>query len=256
MSRPVKYNCYMSGHSKWSTIKRQKAANDNARGKVFSRLSRAIAVAVKTGGGPNIDSNYKLKVAVDAAKAENMPKDTIERAISKASSSAENVDEVTYEGFGPEGVNVIVEAATDNRNRTAQEIKNIFEKNGGSMGQPGSVSFNFEPRGYILVTKNNVEQQMLKLIDLGVEEMEEGDDGIEVYVNPQELYETKGKIEDAGYTVKRSELMQKPKLMIPIKNADKAKKLFALVEQFEDQDDVQSVFENADIPDEVASAIN
>lgn len=234
----------MSGHSKWSTIKRQKGLNDKARGQTFSKLSRAITIAVKTGGGPNPDSNYRLRIAIDAARAENMPKDTIDRAINKASGS-ENVEEVTYEGFGPGGVALIIQAATDNRNRTSQEIKTILERGGGSMGQPGSVSFNFDPQGFLLVQKaEDVEEQMLSLIDLGVDDMKETDEGLEVYVAPQELFESKKKIEEAGYSIKVAELIQKPKMYVDLDEA-KAEKLYELLEKLDDLEDVQKIFENS-----------
>lgn len=178
----------MSGHSHYATIKRQKESKDAARGNIFSKLTRAIQIAVKTGGGPDPDSNSKLRVVMEKAGAANMPKENIERAILKASSEAENVEEATYEGFGPSGVSIIVVTATDNRNRTGQELKNLFERAGGSLAGPGAVSFNFENKGFMLVQKTaNPESQILTLIDLGVEEVEETEDGIEVYVSPDKL---------------------------------------------------------------------
>jgi len=237
----------MSGHSKWSTIKRQKAVNDNARGQVFSKLSRAITIAVKTGGGPNPDSNYKLKMAIDAARAENMPKDTIDRAINKAATGGEQMEEVMYEGFGPEGVGVLVQATTDNRNRTAQEIKSVFDKNGGTMGQPGSVSFNFEPKGFLLVEKTqNVDKQILSLIDLGVEEVEEGESGVEVYAAPQELFEVKRKLEEQGLKVLSAELIQRPRNKVPL-DESRSEKLFRLLDALDSHEDVQKVFDNSEL---------
>lgn len=237
----------MSGHSKWSTIKRQKAVNDNARGQTFSKLSRAITIAVKTGGGPNPDSNYKLKMAIDAARAENMPKGTIDRAINKAASGGEQMEEIMYEGFGEEGVGVLVQATTDNRNRTAQEIKSIFDKNGGTMSQPGSVSFNFELKGYLLIKKfENVDEQILALIDLGIEDVEETEGGIEIYVSAQELFEVKRKVEENGFGVITAELIQKPKLKIPLEE-NKAEKLFKLLDALDSHEDVQKVFDNSEV---------
>ena len=234
----------MSGHSKWSTIKRQKAVNDNARGKVFGKMVKAITVAARE-GGPNPDSNYKLRIAIEAARAENMPGSTIDRAINKAASSAEKVEEITYEGFGPGGVALMVQVTTDNRNRTVQEIKHVFERGGGSMGQPGSVSFNFELSGYLLVKKGeDVDTQTLNLIDLGASELEDIGDGIEVYVSPTELFSIKEKIEQKGYAVLKAELIQKPKVEVPIGVQDK-KKLAGLLELFDEHDDVQNVFDNA-----------
>lgn len=233
----------MSGHSKWSTIKRQKAANDNARGKAFSKLVRGITIAAKA-GGPDLASNYKLRIAVDNARAENMPKDTIDRAINKAKGS-ETLEEVTYEGFGPGGVGLLVHVATDNRNRTAQEVKSIFDRSGGSLGGPGSVSFNFEPKGYIEVKKlASPDNQILALIDLGVEELEETEEGIDVYIKAQELFNTKSKVEELGYKVLAADLVQKPKARISLEQKDK-EKFFQLVASLESLEEVQNIFNNA-----------
>lgn len=242
----------MSGHSKWATIKRQKAANDKSRGQAFSKLSRAITIAAKTGGGPNPDSNYKLRMAIDAAKTVNMPKDTIDRAVNKANSSLEHMEEVSYEGFGPSGVAVIIEVATDNRNRTAQEIKSILDRAGGSMGQPGSVAFNFDLKGYLSIQRaSDIDEQTLSLIDIGVDEIEDSDDNIDVYVAPQELFLFKKKIEDLGFVVNAAELIQKPKVQVPISDESSAKKLFAMIDALDELEDVQRVFENASVSEEI-----
>ncbi len=234
----------MSGHSKWSTIKRQKAVNDNARGKVFSRLSRAITMAAKVGG--DIEMNYKLRVAVEAARMENMPKETIERAIHKAQETGV-LEEISYEGFGPGGVGVVVQVATDNRNRTAQEIKSIFERAGGSLGGPGSVLFNFEPKGYLLIEKKeDPDSQMLTLIDLGIEDLEVAEDGVEAYTDSHELFAMKGKIEVAGFTVLWAELILKSKTQIPVDQKGQ-ERLLDLISTLEVQDDVQKVFDNAQV---------
>lgn len=239
----------MSGHSKWSTIKHQKAVNDAARGNLFSKLSRAITIAAK--GGPDPDMNFKLRVVIDKAKEANMPKDNIERAISKAQDSGD-LEEISYEGFGPFGIAVIVEVATDNRNRTAQEIKNLFERGGGSLAGPGAVAFNFEPKGLLLVKKSgNVDEQILNLIDLGVEDVEETEDGIEAYVSPNSLSNMKEKVGDKGYKIVTAELIQKPKSYQKLVDPVQAKKAVAFLEKLEEQDDVQKVFANLDVPDEV-----
>lgn len=236
----------MSGHSKWSTIKRQKEAKDAARGQVFSKLSRAISVAVKAGGGENPDSNAKLRMAIDAARAANMPKDNIERAISRAKQATESIEEVVYEGFGPGGIGIIVDAATDNRNRTGQEIKNIFDKGGGSFA-PGAVTHNFEHKGFILVKKKeNKEKMILDLIDLGVEEFEESEDGIEVYTAANELFEKKSAIEKKGFKVEEESLIKKPKNKVALKERE-AQKALNLLENLEEHEDVQGVYTNADI---------
>jgi YebC/PmpR family DNA-binding regulatory protein len=239
----------MSGHSKWSTIKHQKEVNDKAKGQKFSRLVKAITIAVKTGGGPDPDSNYKLRIAIDSARTANMPKTNIERAISSAEKSSEQMEEVMYEGFGPEGVGILVETATDNRNRTGQEIKNIFERGEGSMGGPGSVSFNFDQKGLLIIRKNNLSQdQILNLIDYGVEDMSEENGFIEAYVNPSDLQEISKKIENQGYTIEKTEFVRVPRNYQTLSSPEKAKKTLNLLETLDDQDDVQRVFTNADIP--------
>lgn len=246
----------MSGHSKWSTIKRKKEATDAARGKLFSKLSRAISIAVKTGGGSNPETNHKLKVAIEAAKAANMPKANIQKALSKGA-GGEDLEEVTYEGFGPSGINIIIEVATDNRNRTAQEIKGIFERGEGTLAGPRAVSFNFEPKGLFVVTKEkDVENQMLKLIDLGVEDVEETTDGIEVYVRPNVFSKIRKALEDNGFKIISAEFVQKPKSFQTIAEEKSASKALSFLEKLEDQEDVQRVFANIDIPDEVLKKIS
>lgn len=241
----------MSGHSHFATIRRQKEANDSAKGKVFSKMAKAIAVAVREGGGPDPDSNYKLRVAIETARAANVPKDNIKRAIDNASSVG-NMDEVKYEGFGPGGVNIIVEAMTDNRNRTVQEIKNIFDRAGGTLGGPNSVAFNFEKKGFILVNKSgDPDEQMLKLIDLGADDVNDTEDGVEVFVSPEKLFETRKAIEDAGFEVTQTELIERPVNLQSIDEAV-ARKFLNLVDTLEENDDVQKVFTNADIPDNLA----
>lgn len=246
----------MSGHSKWSTIKRKKEAEDIKRGKEFSKLSRAISIAAKTGGSPDPEANPKLRVAIDQAKAANMPKDNIERAIQRAVGGDADLEEIKYEGFAPDGVGVIVEAATDNKNRTAQEIKNIFERRGGSLAGPGSVSFNFEPKGLIVVEKKgNVDEQMLALIDAGVEDIEESDDGIEAYVAPSSLSEVKDKLKGLGYTVSSFELVQRPKTMQVVKEPASAQRILKFLDDLENHDDVQKVYANLDVPNDVMDEI-
>lgn len=246
----------MSGHSHYATIKRQKEANDAAKGQVFSRLSQAISIAVKTGGGSSPDSNYKLRVAIDKARAMNMPKANIERAISKGEGGGA-LEEVAYEGFGPAGIGLIIEVATDNRNRSGQDIKNILEKSGGSLAGPGAVAFNFEPKGYLLIEKKgNAEEQMLKLIDLGVEDMEEIDDGIEVYVDVNKLSQTKDILEENGFKVSSMELIKKPKSYQLVSDENKARKILALMDSLENNDDVQKVFANFDIPADLLEKVS
>lgn len=236
----------MSGHSHYAQIHRQKGLNDAKRGNLFSKLARAISIAVKTGGA-NPDANLKLKVAIEKAHAASMPKDNVERAIAKGEGSGEELIEVSYEGFGPGGVGVIVEAATDNKNRTAQEIKNLFERSGGSLAGPGAVLFNFDAKGYLLVEKNtDLEAQMLSMIDMGVEDVSEVEEGIEVYVEPNKLSETRKKFEEAGFKVVETELVMKPKNLVAL-SEDAAAKLEKFLDSLDEYDDVQKVFTNADL---------
>lgn len=235
----------MSGHSKWSTIKRKKGANDAARSKVFSKLGKAISIAVKTGGGPNPESNSKLRMAVDQAKASNMPKDNIERAISRADKDATVMDEVIYEGFGPAGVGIMIETTTDNRNRTSQELKFMLDRSGGSIGSPGSVSFNFEQKGYLLVKIENAQEQMLALIDTGADDIVEGEDGIEIYTVATELYNVRHKVEELGYEVLETMLIWKPKVLTELDEKGQAQ-MEKLLNELSEHDDVQNVFVSTD----------
>lgn len=233
----------MSGHSHYATTKRQKEIKDNARGKVFSKLARRITIAAKE-GGENPDSNFKLRIAIDKAKAASMPKENIDRAISK-SKGGEAYAEELYEGFGPGGVSVLVEVATDNKNRTNSEIKNIFEKSGGKMAGPGAVSFNFKQEGFLLVKKEeSADDQMLRLIDLGVEDVNEQGDSLEVFVAPALFSAVQKKLVDNGFTVLSSELVFRP-LNSQNVSADKVDQFNSFLETLEENDDVQKVFTNA-----------
>jgi len=246
----------MSGHSHYATIKRQKEHNDAQRGQIFSKLAKEIAIAVKS-GGPDPNANFKLRVSMERARAANMPKENVERAISSGTSSASNLEEANYEGFGPSGIAVMVSAATDNRNRTGQEIKNLFERAGGSLAGPGAVSFNFENKGLLVVAKSaDPEAQMLSLIDLGVEDMEETEDGIEVYVTPEKLSEVRAKLEAGGFTLTATELYMKPKTFQTISDPNEAKRALTFLDSLEEQEDVQKVYTNMDIPDNVVSQIS
>ena len=241
----------MSGHSKWSTIKRKKGVNDASRSKLFGRLSKAISVAAKEGVDPG--ANAKLRVAIEQARAVNMPKDNIERAIDKASRPDSQLSEITYEGFGPGGVGFIVDAVTDNGRRTAQEMKNIFERGGGTLGGPNSVAFNFEPKGYIAFDKKGSgEEELLSLIDLGVEDVEEDSGIIEVYVAPSEIAEIKDKLEKLGYIIKDLELIRRPKIYIHT-DSETLKKNIELLDALEENEDVQRVWANVEIPEDLGN---
>jgi len=245
----------MSGHSKWSTIKRQKESKDAHRGQVFTKLGKAITVAVHAGGGiGDPEKNFKLRLAIEKARSLNMPKDTIQRAISRGTGGKEGGDwsEITYEGYGPEGVAVIIEVATDNKNRTTSEIKNFFERGGGSITGPGAVSFQFKKSGLITLEKSNsVDEQILNLIDLGAEEVEEANDVIEVYTKPEQTHEIRNKIQQAGFKVLSEEIMMQPVNWVKIQEKSKAEKVLKFMEGLEEHDDVQRVYTNFDISEEI-----
>jgi YebC/PmpR family DNA-binding regulatory protein len=239
----------MSGHSKWAQIKRQKGANDTKRGLAFTKLSAAITIAVKQGGGigdPN--QNFKLRMAVDAARAQSMPKENIERAIARASGKdAAVMEETMYEGFGPHGVSIIVEAATDNKNRTTGDVANIFNKNGGNMGQPGSVSYQFKHVGRVIVEKNNksLDDIFMLAVDAGAEDIEEVEEEVFVYTAPGSLNKVREAL--SGLTIKEVELMWKPLTTVEIADEGAQQKVINLLDKLEELDDVQKVFSNFDI---------
>jgi len=238
----------MSGHSKWSTIKHQKAINDKRRGQLFTKLGKAVTLAAREGGG-DLDSNFKLRLTVDKAKEANMPKTNIERAIKRGVGKGSELGlfEVVYEGFGPGQVAIIVEAVTDNKNRTTSEVKKTFEKLGGSLGQPGSVMFQFNKKGVILVkSQGGAEEQMLKLIDLGAEDVESVGEGLEVVVEADRLFNVQQQLKQAGFELIRAELAYLPKTVLKLDEAAK-KKLVSLLETVDDLDDVQNVYCNLDI---------
>lgn len=236
----------MSGHSKWATIHRSKESADAKRGMLFSKLARAISIAAKAGNDPS--TNFKLRVVIDKAKSVNMPKENIERALRAA--QVTKTEETVYEGFGPGGIAVIIQAATDNKNRTAQEIKSLFERSGGRLASPGSVSYGFEQVGQVLVQKtDDSEGQMLALIDAGVEDLEEMEDGIEVYVRPGDTALTRNKIEELGYKVARMELAMRPKNLAIVSDPEVAKRAITFLENLESHDDVQNVYSNIDVPE-------
>lgn len=244
----------MSGHSHFATIKRQKEANDAAKGNVFSKMARAIMIAAKN--GPDPDMNYKLRFEIEKARAVSMPKENIERAIAKATTEAASLEEISYEGYGPSGISVIVQAATDNKNRTAQEIGNTFNRGGGNLAGPGAVSFNFESKGFMLIKKSeDPETQMLELIDAGVEDITETDDGLEVYTAPENLGTVNKKLSEMGFEIKETELQMKPKNFVTVTDPGDAQKAMKFLDSFEELDDVQKVFSNLDIPDEVVDKI-
>ncbi|KKR57354.1 MAG: transcriptional regulator [Candidatus Woesebacteria bacterium GW2011_GWC2_40_30] len=229
----------MSGHSHFATIKRQKAVNDAAKGNLFSKMARAIMIAAKSGGDP--DMNFKLRFEIDKARAVSMPKENIERAIAKATTEAANLEEITYEGFGPGGIGV---------------IKNLFDRAGGSMGGPNSVAFNFESKGFMVIKKkDDPDAQMLQLIDAGAEDMEDIGSSFEIYVAPDKLGQIHKALVAAGFEVTETELQMKPKNFVTVTDPSTAGKIMKFIDEVESHDDVQNVFINADIPDDVMSKI-
>jgi YebC/PmpR family DNA-binding regulatory protein len=238
----------MSGHSKWTQIKRQKGLNDQKRGKTFTKLANAITIAVKQGGGiGDPASNFRLRLIIDTARASNMPKENIERAIKRASSKdAGDITEVTYEGFAQGGVSVIVEAATDNTMRTTSEVKSIFNKAGASFGQPGSVSYQFKHVGRIIVQKSGKAFDDIFAIgaDLGAEDIEEVGDEVFVYTPLQELAKIKDALTAGGITVSEAELIREPIMTVEVGEQDKLSKIENFINTLEELDDVQKVYTN------------
>lgn len=246
----------MSGHSKWAKIHRAKEASDQKRGQSFTKLSNAITMAVREGGGiDDPEFNFKLRLAIEKAREANMPKDNIQRAVDRATGKGEGsiIEEITYEGYGPGGVGFLVKAVTDNRQRTVQEVKNIFDRSGGSVASPGAVSFNFKKIGLItLEISGSSDESILKIIDLGVEDVEDVGDGVlDVYVNPEKLMVTKDKLISAGFQPKTVEIIEKPINPVPVSDSKTANQILALVDKLEDLDDIQKVFANFDIPDDL-----
>lgn len=247
----------MSGHNKWSSIKHRKGAQDAKRGKIFTKLIKEITVAARAGGG-DIEANPRLRSAVAAAKVENMPKDNIERAIKKGSGDLEGVsyEENSYEGYGPGGAAILVESLTDNKNRAVAEIRHIFNKYGGNMGENGCVAWMFDKKGYLRVDKAVVAEEKLMEIALeaGAEDVLEDDDSFEVTTEPQDFEGIKEALEAAGIPFSDAEVTMLPQTLNPLTGAE-AERMLKLMEAMEDCDDVQKVYTNADIPDDMVNAL-
>lgn len=242
----------MSGHSKWSTIKRQKGAVDAKRGQLFTKLSNAITLAVKQGGTSDPSFNFKLRLVIEAARNANMPKDNIERAILRASGGlADQMQEVVYEGFGPGGFSVIVQAVTDNKLRTNSEIRNLFEKHGGSFGIPGSVSYQFVQAGFIAVAKVSAAADDLYLLaaDSGAQDVEDAGEEVIIYTKPDELAKVREILKDKGVIIREAKLIRRPSLTSQVTDAEAAKKAIFFTSLLEGHQDVSEVFTNLDIPD-------
>ncbi len=246
----------MAGHSKWANIQHRKGRQDAVRSKLFSKLAKEITVAAKM-GDPDPEKNPRLRLAVKEAKSQSVPKDVIDRAITKAiGGDAENYDEIRYEGYGPEGVAVIVEAMTDNRNRTASSVRSIFTKSGGNLAETGAVSFMFERKGLVSypVSAGDADTVFEAAIEAGAEDVESSEDGHDIYCADSDLHEVSGTLETALGESETSKLIWKPTTTAPL-DLDGAQKLMKLINALEDDDDVQSVTANFDISDDVMAQL-
>jgi YebC/PmpR family DNA-binding regulatory protein len=248
----------VSGHSKWASIKHKKKATDAKRGQEFTKLSRAITVAVRE-GGPDPASNLALQNAIEKARQASMPKDNIERAIARASgegADAAAYETVTYEGYGPAGIAVYVEALTDNRNRTAADVRHIFSKSDGNLGESGSVAWLFERKGVILVPADGVDEDELTLAaaDAGAEDVERDGTSFRVVSAPEELAAVRSSLEDAGYSIEDAQPTMLPKTTVQIEDEGVARKIVRLLDGLEENDDVQGVYANFDISEQLLEA--
>jgi YebC/PmpR family DNA-binding regulatory protein len=247
----------MSGHSKWAQIRRQKGVNDARRGQLFTRLGREIIVAVREGGGPDPNANFRLRMAIQRAREANMPMENIERSIKRAAGSggSDVLDEIVYEGYGPGGIAVLVQIMTDNRNRTAAEVRNVFNRNGGNLGENGCVDWIFANKGIIEIPLEGIDPDEVSLlaIDAGADDVDpvnDGDTVLTIYTDPQQLDTVRQALEAQKLTITRAETTLIPMTTVELdeKNAQQA---LRLIERLEDLDDVQNVYTNADIPEAV-----
>jgi YebC/PmpR family DNA-binding regulatory protein len=248
----------MSGHSKWSSIKHKKGAVDAKRGKLFSKLSRAIIVAARQ-GGPDPEGNATLATAIQKARDNSMPKDNIDRAIARGAGTSTDGDayeHITYEGYGPNGVAVFVEALTDNRNRTASDVRHIFAKNDGNLGESGSVAWLFERKGVVLVPDEVDEEELtLAAADGGAEDVLREGSSFEVISAPDDLRPVREALDAAGISYESADLTMLPKTTVPVEDESAAKKLLRLMDALEENDDVQDVYANFDIPERVLESV-
>ena len=247
----------MSGHSKWSSIKHKKAATDARRGKIFTKLIKEITVAARMGGG-DLDANPRLRTAIQAAKSENMPKDNIERAVKKGTGELEgvNYEESIYEGYGPGGAAVLIESLSDNKNRTVADIRYIFSKSGGNMGENGCVAWMFDKKGYIAVENKSADEEALMeaALDGGAEDIREDNGNFEVITAPEDFEAVKAAIDSASIPYIVAEVTMLPQSTTFLSGKE-AEQMVRLMEALEDCDDVQKVYTNADIPDEIVNAL-
>jgi len=249
----------MSGHSKWHSIKHQKGAADAARGKVFARLARQIEVAARDGGSGDVDANPSLRGMVQKARDASMPKDNIERAIKRGTGELDGVryESVTYEGYAPSGVAILAECLTDNRNRTGSEVKNVFTRNGGSLAEPGAVAWQFERKGVIILEKSvaTEDELMAVAVEAGAEDIEDQGDTWQVTTSPGDLPAVRAALEGASIAITSAELTMLPSTSVPLGDAASAKSVLRVIDALEEHDDVQNVYANFDIPDDVLQAV-
>ena len=247
----------MSGHSKWSKVKHQKAGEDARRGQLFTKLSRELTIAARS-GGPDPEANVRLRLAIHRAKAANLPSDNIERAVKRGVGQGEGatLEEAVYEGYGPGGAAMIVEVATDNRNRAAADVRNAFARAGGNMGESGCVAWLFEPRGVVELEVNGQDSDELALqaIDAGAEDVQTEGDVMEVYTSPSQLEPVRQSLDRLGVRITNAEATRVPKTTVSTDN-ETAMRILRLVERLEDLDDVQKVYTNLDIPDDVVEQL-
>ncbi|MDI6795615.1 MAG: YebC/PmpR family DNA-binding transcriptional regulator [Desulfatibacillaceae bacterium] len=246
----------MSGHNKWSSIKHKKGAADARRGKIFSKIIKEITVAARMGGG-DADANPRLRTAINAAKTENMPKDNIERAIKKGTGELEGAsyEEFTYEGYGPGGAAVLVTTLTDNKNRTVADVRHIFNKSGGSLGEAGCVAWMFDKKGVISILKSEAGEEavMEAALEAGAEDVRDADDAWDVITEPSEFEPVRQAIENAKITIESAEITLLPQTLLALAGKE-AEQMVRLLQALEDSDDVQNVYTNADIPDDALEA--
>jgi YebC/PmpR family DNA-binding regulatory protein len=243
----------VSGHSKWATIKHQKGAKDKARGKLFAKVLRQVEVAAREGGG-DPDANPTLRTMFQKARDASIPMDTIDRAIKRGTGELDGVtyEQITYEGYAPGGVAVLVEVLTDNRNRTGADIRSLFSRNGGSIAEPGAVAWQFDRKGQVLVDrKADEEELMLAALDAGAEDLADDGELWRVTSPPTDLHRVRTAIEEAGMSVDSADLTMVPQTTIPLTDAEGAKKVLRLIDALDEHDDVQNVHANFDIPDEI-----
>jgi len=246
----------MSGHSKWATIKHKKGAADAKRGKLFNKLARQIEVSARSGGG-DIESNPTLRTAVQKAKASQMTNDAIDRAIKRGTGEGDGgvYDNITYEGYAPGGVALLIDVLTDNRNRTSADIRNILSKMGGSMAEPGAVGWQFTRRGVVLLEGEVDEDElMLAAIEAGADDVVDDGGTWRITCNPSDTFEVKDALENAGYTVVSADMPMVSDNLVPVTSVDDARKLLRIMDAIEDNDDVQDVYSNFDISDEIMEA--